>query len=131
MNLRQHKNLVLIALISLVATQLCANTSAALTADFEAELLKAEAAQEERREPLLGLDSNIISLSPKARLANGDGDVSTIGDCAGDIDTFCVNVSAGRRRLADCLQEQVATQATGNVQGHNVSSFLLTVLQKC
>ena len=39
------------------------------------------------------------------------------GDCAGDIDTFCATVSAGRRRLADCLQDQVATQETGNVQG--------------
>ena len=115
---------------------------AGLTPEFEIQLQQAEAAQEERREPLVGLESWIIELSPKTRLTNGDGDISTIGetkscvsrfapiigantssslvhagDCAGDIDSFCSTVTAGRRRLADCLQLQVANEQTGNVQG--------------
>ncbi len=79
MSLRQYKGLVLIAVGCLCAVHLCANASAALSSEFEADLQKAEAAQEERREPLQGLESSIIALSPKALLANGDGDISTIG----------------------------------------------------
>lgn len=79
MSLRQHRGLVLIAISCLCVVQLSVNASAALSSEFEADLQKAEAAQEERREPLQGLESNIIALSPKAPLANGDGDISTIG----------------------------------------------------
>ncbi|DBA68142.1 TPA: hypothetical protein ACH3X2_013949 [Trebouxia sp. C0005] len=128
MSLRQHKGLVLIAVSCLCVVHLCANASAALSSEFQADLQKAETAQEERREPLQGLESNIIALSPKALLANGDGDISTIGDCAGDIDTFCATITAGRRRLADCLQSQVAAQETGNVQGKAVKEDCLIEL---
>ncbi|KAL0026108.1 hypothetical protein WJX79_000228 [Trebouxia sp. C0005] len=128
MSLRQHKGLVFIAVSCLCFVQLCANASAALSSEFEADLQKAEAAQEERRESLQGLESNVISLSPKALLANGDGDISTIGDCAGDIDTFCATITAGRRRLADCLQSQVTAQETGNVQGKAVKEDCLIEL---
>ena len=70
---------MLIALTSLLIAQLCGSASAALSAEFETQLQQAEAAQEERQEPLVGLESSIIALSPRARLANGDGDISTIG----------------------------------------------------
>ena len=80
MHLGQHKRLLLIAHI-ILAARLCGSVSAVLSAEFERQLQQAEAAQEKRLEPLVGPDSSIIALSPKAKLANGDGDVSTIGNC--------------------------------------------------
>ena len=78
MGLGQCKKSTFLALTSL-AVLLCGEASAALSADFETRLQQAEAAQEERREPLVGVESSIIALSPTAQLANGDGDISTIG----------------------------------------------------
>ena len=52
---------------------------AQLPADFETQLQRAEAAQEQRQPPITELQSSIIPQCPTAQLANGDGDVSTIG----------------------------------------------------
>lgn len=138
MSTRDHNKLCRIAIPWLIAVHLCSSASAAFTAEFETQLQEAEATYKENAQ-LLGPESWVIELSPKTRLANGIGDVSTIGtvvvtghvispllsqkpsvaagDCKGDIDSFCSTVKAGRRRLADCLQAQVAKQESGNVQG--------------
>ena len=99
MSLRQHRGLVLVAFSCLCVVHLCANVSAALSSEFEADLQKAEAAQEERREPLQGLESSIIALSPKALLANGDGDISTIG--ASEVQDSSLGRPVGRRVIVE------------------------------
>ena len=67
-----------VAIAWLVAINLCSGTSAALTAEFESQLQEAEATYKDDAH-LLGPESWIIELSPKTRLANGIGDISTIG----------------------------------------------------
>lgn len=79
---------------------------AGLSAEFETQLQQAEAAQEERREPLVGLESWIVEVSPKTRLANGDGDISTIGkaerrpgSCSSDLAALTQQLACMCRRL--------------------------------
>ena len=146
----RFNNRALLKVVVVGLALLCGTTYAAISAELEADLQRAEALQEERPvEPAdIVVSSRIISLSPAAQLANGDGDISTVGkciwnltrccqtsldhfcqqgcvvsagDCAGDIDTFCSSVKAGRRHLADCLQNQVDVQQAGNTQGKDVS----------
>ena len=79
MGLRCNSRAALIVVA--VGLALCAGfANAALSAELEADLQRAEALQEERKEPLdIVVTSHIISLSPAAQLANGDGDISTVG----------------------------------------------------
>lgn len=67
-----------------VASAFClwAPANAALSAELEDQLKRAEALQEERpvdKPATLSVVSHIIALSPAAELANGDGDISTVG----------------------------------------------------
>lgn len=78
MSTRDHSKLCRIAIPWLIAVHLCSSTSAAFTAEFETQLQEAEATYKENAQ-LLGPESWVIELSPKTRLANGIGDVSTIG----------------------------------------------------
>lgn len=68
--------------------------------------------------------SNIIASAGAAELANGNGDVSPTGPCAGDIKVICKDVGPGEGRLATCLTKRIRAQKQGNVVGRKVS-------QKC
>jgi golgi apparatus protein 1 len=57
--------------------------------------------------------------APAAELANGDGDVSTIGACRNQIDFFCQDIVAGEGRIADCLGQQLAEEQQGKYEGTN------------
>ena len=75
----RHRNkLCRVAIPWLVAIHLCSSTLAALTDEFETQLREAEAKQKDNA-LLVGPESWIIELSPKTRLANGVGDISTRG----------------------------------------------------
>lgn len=78
MSARQRSKLCRVAIAWLVAVHFCSGTFAALTAEFETQLQEAEATYKENAQ-LLGPESWIIELSPKTRLANGIGDIATIG----------------------------------------------------
>lgn len=125
----RHRNKLCRSAISwLVTLHFCASASAALSPEFETQLQQAETSYAEDHTPAVGPESWIIELSPKTRLANGIGDISTTGHCKGDVASFCSTIKAGRRRVADCLQAQVAKQDSGNVQGKTVKEACLTEL---
>ena len=75
---RHRSKLCRVAIPWLVAVHFCSGALAALTTDFETQLQEAEATYKENAQ-LLGPESWIIELSPKTRLANGIGDIATIG----------------------------------------------------
>lgn len=52
---------------------------AQLSAELEAQLQRAEDAQQQRQPSVVKAESSIIPQSPKADLPNGDGDISTLG----------------------------------------------------
>ena len=131
----------------LVTFHFCSSILAAPSAEFETQLQQAETSYAKDHSPVDGPESWIIELSPKTRLANGIGDISTTGTavarswtldltavpptfsagagrCKGEVDSFCPTIEAGRRRVADCLQAQVAKQESGNVQGKVRCSLL-------
>lgn len=39
------------------------------------------------------------------------------GDCAGDIDNFCMDVKPGEGRISACLTKQLEEENKGNVEG--------------
>ena len=45
------------------------------------------------------------------------GAATTAGACAGDIDTFCLDVKPGEKRISDCLSSQEEEEDKGNVEG--------------
>lgn len=78
MSARHRSKLCRVAITWLVAIHFCSGTLGALNADFESQLQEAEATYKDNAQ-LLGPESWIIELSPKTRLANGIGDISSIG----------------------------------------------------
>eukprot|EP00884_Botryococcus_braunii_P009911 jgi/Botrbrau1/18921/Bobra.177_2s0075.1 len=83
---------------------------------LDEKLRQAEELQEDGQEAGIVV-AKVIKEAPEATLNAGTGDVSTTGDCGGDIDNFCSEVKAGVRRLADCLSKQLEEEGKGNVQG--------------
>ena len=55
--------------------------------------------------------NRLVAEDAAAELANGDGDVSTTGACAGDIRAFCRKLRPGAGRLAECLSNVADSQA--------------------
>ncbi|GAX77303.1 hypothetical protein CEUSTIGMA_g4749.t1 [Chlamydomonas eustigma] len=66
--------------------------------------------------------SEIIKSAGAANLANGNGDVSPAGACAGDVKAFCKDVGPGEGRIASCLTKRIRAQKQGNVVGRKVSN---------
>eukprot|EP00884_Botryococcus_braunii_P009912 jgi/Botrbrau1/18922/Bobra.177_2s0076.1 len=87
---------------------------------LDQKLKQAEEIQEDRQEAGTVV-AKVIKEAPEATLNAGTGDVSTTGDCAGDIDNFCGEVKAGVSRLADCLSKQLEEEEKGNVQGKKLT----------
>uniref|UniRef100_A0A061QLM5 Golgi apparatus protein 1 n=1 Tax=Tetraselmis sp. GSL018 TaxID=582737 RepID=A0A061QLM5_9CHLO len=67
------------------------------------QVAEAAQAQEYREEAPREVVSDVVKQAPAAVLNAGDGDVSTTGACATDIDSFCVDVTPGGGRIAECL----------------------------
>lgn len=65
--------------------------------------------------------SKIVPNAPPAELANGDGDLSVIGECEADIEGLCLKVPPGEGRLAACLTTRMKNEDNGNVTGRKVS----------
>lgn len=116
-----------LALLSLFAFNIV-RAAEGLDADLKAKVEQAEEAQEFRDDTSTTVEAQVIKEAPKAVLANGDGDISTIGACAGEIDTFCKDVKPGENRLADCLTKQQDEEAKGNIEGKKLSEDCKTEL---
>ncbi|KAK9820440.1 hypothetical protein WJX72_010380 [[Myrmecia] bisecta] len=90
-------------------------------AEFQAKLKDAEEAQEFKEDVTTPVEAKIVKEAPGATLANGDGDVATTVNCAGDIDAFCDGIKPGESRLADCLTQQMTEEEKGNVDGKKLT----------
>ena len=65
--------------------------------------------------------SSIVKKAAPAELANGDGDISTTGACAADVDALCVNLPPGEGRVAKCIRTRMRNEERGNVSGRKVT----------
>jgi len=88
-------------------------TLAAEGAELAEQIAEAAEAQEYREEAPEVVTSEIIKEAPPAALNAGDGDVSTTGACATDIDAFCVDITPGGGRISDCLTGQLREEDNG------------------
>ena len=79
---RQCLCLLCLALLSLFAFT-TVRAAEGLDADLKAKVDQAEEAQEFRDETSNTVEAQVIKEAPKALLANGDGDISTIGEHQG------------------------------------------------
>jgi hypothetical protein len=95
---------LLAALLLLSATPL---SYAATGEELAEQVAEAAEAQEYREEAASPVISDIILEEPAAELNAGTGDISTTGACSSDIDSFCVDVTPGAGRIADCLSGQI------------------------
>eukprot|EP00951_Prasinocladus_malaysianus_P016396 scaffold127716_cov50-Prasinocladus_malaysianus.AAC.1 len=109
---------------------LCA-TAAALPAfastgeELAEQVAEAAEAQEYREEAPEEVVAEIVDEAPPAVLNAGTGDVSTTGACAADIDTFCVDITPGAGRIAECLSGQMR-EDEGKAEGGE-----LTISEEC
>jgi|UniRef100_A0A7S1X9L8 Golgi apparatus protein 1 len=98
-----------------------AGVKAAEGADLAEQIAEAAEAQEYREEAPAEVVAEIVAEAPPAVLNAGDGDVSTTGSCATDIDAFCVDITPGGGRIADCLTGQLREEDNGGGEGAALS----------
>lgn len=81
-----------------------------------------EKAQEDHKEPNEPVLSHIVEAADEVELESGDGDVSTTGACANDIEHFCAGIKPGEGRISTCITKQLDAESAGNVDGRKISS---------
>lgn len=84
-------------------------------------LAEAEEAQAEGADAINPVISNVIEAAGPTILPNGDGDVSTTGDCASDVKFFCKSTKPGEGRIAACLSNQLDQEENGAVTGRKIA----------
>jgi len=97
----------MLAVLALLAASAPTVVFAAEGAELAEQIAEAAEAQEYREEAPQEVIAEIVAEAPPAVLNAGDGDVSTTGACAADIDSFCVDITPGGSRISDCLTGQI------------------------
>jgi hypothetical protein len=113
-----------VAFAQLLACVLCASTAfGQVSQNLKEEIDKAVDAQQVGE--AISTVSQQIKIAPAARLTAGTGDIATNGECAKDIDIYCVGIRPGYGHLAECLQNQILDER------ESATEFMGKVSQKC